>query len=131
MPRVADDHAMVGETTLYYPSISGVTILDGKPLRGTGIYLLFVVGIMAVGGAFFTFFFSRIFGPMFNLKILWIAFAPLTLLMIVGAVWCMNYDAKVLYLIVSGQQIGVLKSKDRSDLEKAKAALEVARTTTI
>jgi hypothetical protein len=126
---VGDDHVKVGETTLYYSSISGVTIFDGKPLRGTGIHLLFVVGMMVVGGAFFTFFFGRIFGPMLNLKILWIAFVPLILFMIFGAFWCMKYDAKVLYLIVSGQQIGVLKSSDRSDLERAKAALEIARTT--
>ncbi len=118
---ITETHLIVGRArvTVFFPSISTVSIYEGRPLLPVAVMSL--VGLVPT--LFFIFMGARIFGPYFPTKT--VAFMLLPFLAIAAAGFF--YRVKCLFVTIDGQSVAVLKSKDIADLERAKAALEQAK----
>lgn len=117
---VAKSHLTVGRVTAFYSNISAVSIYDGRPLLASAI--MSSVGLLPLGLLFFSG--ARLFGAYFPVKMIVLMSLPLIMFIVFGFV----YRVKCLFVTIDGQSIAVLKSKDISVLEEAKARIEEAKT---
>lgn len=118
---ITEAHLIVGraKVTVFFPSISAVSIYEGRPFLSTAVMSL--VGLVPM-----TFLFvvgARLLGPYFPLKMVAVMLFAFAALVTAG----FFYRVKCLFVTIDGHSVAVLKSKDISVLEQAKAALEQAK----
>ena len=122
---VTDKQVKVGPTALYYPSISGVTIYDGRPMRPMGFFLGVIAGFSLLGCIGVLFLTQKLSGPSLStfflqhpwLIALLVAFATGVFFYVQHLV---KFEVRYLSVFVGSESIPVLKSADRADLERAK-----------
>ena len=112
------DKLTVGNSTLYYPNIDGLSIYSGKPLFWIGIlmfvsmtpvFLIMLWGVQLLG--------AGIFLPLLIIFVPTLGFG----------IFSMLYKVNILSITTSGSTVSVLKSKEINVLETAKMAIETAR----
>jgi hypothetical protein len=116
---VSDRKIIVGNATVFYPSVSATSIYEGRPffaLGVMGIVGLLPVGVISLMGA-------RLLGPYFPMKLVALMFIPTIGMAIFG----FTYQVKCLFMGVDGSSVAVLKSKERFELEVAQRAIEEAK----
>lgn len=116
---VADSHLTVGKATVFYSSVSAVSIYEGRPMLPMAV--VGAIGLVPV--AFIFFLGSRLFGPYFPTGA--IAFTRFPLLVIIAIRFF--YEVKCLFVTIDGHAVAVLKSNELTLLEKAKAMIEEAK----
>jgi len=117
---VMESHLIVGRATIFYPSISALSIYDGRPLVGPAIVC--AIGVLPLG--FFAFMGTRLMGPYFPIRAVVWPLVPMAIFVIAG----ITYRVKCLFVSVEGSAVAVLKSKDVSVLEEAKHVIEGAKS---
>ena len=113
---VSETKIIVGNATIFYPSVTATSIYEGRPLIGMGF--AGIAGVVIFG--FSSLVFGRILGPHFPLAPILIMLIPMVGMAIAG----FTYKVRCLFLGAGGGSVAILKSKDRSELEAAQRAIE-------
>jgi hypothetical protein len=116
---VTDAKITVGNVTVFFPSVSAISVYEGRPFLAMGI--MSVVGLFP--SIFMLFMGSRLFGAHFPVMIMAVTLLPLIAMGIFG----FTYRVNCLFLGIDGSSVAVLKSKDRSQLDVAQRAIEEAK----
>jgi len=117
---VTESRLYVGQATIFYPSISSLSIYDGRPLAAWAIFC--AIGVVPLGFVFLMG--TRLLGPHFPITAVAWPFVPLAIFVVVG----LSYRVKCLFVSVEGSAVAVLKSQDLATLEEAKQIIEDAKS---
>ena len=119
---VSRSQITVGSASIFYPNISAVSIYEGRPFKGAAI-----ASVISCVPLFFVFFMgSKLFGGLFPLK------AMLSLLLPIGAIAALGvfFKQQTLFVTVDGRAVAIFASKDSSELQRARLAIEQAKRDT-
>lgn len=116
---MTDAKITVGNATIFFPSVSAISVFEGRPFLSMGI--MSIAGLVPT--VFMVFMGSRLLGPYFPVKITVVTLLPLIAMGIFGFTYRMN----CLFLGIDGSSVAVLKSKERSQLDVAQRVIEEAK----